>query len=88
MTGLSHWVSQTEATDRENAHRLKARKVIWFGSEGFRGNGNRVETAWRGGGGKYSRMVKSITWEAKQKTGCSYISLFFPIKEDLGMQEA
>lgn len=47
----------------------------------------RVKTAWRGGG-RYSRMVKSITWEAKQKTGCSYISLFFPIKEDLGMQEA
>ena len=23
-------------------------------------------------------MVKSITWDAKQKTGCSYISLFFP----------
>lgn len=33
-------------------------------------------------------MVKSITWEAKQKAGCSYISLFFPTKEDLGMQEA
>jgi len=32
-------------------------------------------------------MVKSITCDAKQKTGCSYISLFFPIKEDGGMQE-
>lgn len=32
-------------------------------------------------------MVKSITCDAKQKTGCSYISLFLPIKEDWGMQE-
>lgn len=31
--------------------------------------------------GRYSRMVKSITWDAKQKTGCSYISLFFPTEK-------
>ena len=53
---------------------------------------------WGGGGGgkagewgRYSRMVKSITWDAKQKTGCSYISLFFPIEKEggyRGMREA
>ena len=29
-------------------------------------------------------MVKYITCDAKQKTGCSYISLFFPTGERIG----
>lgn len=37
-----------------------------------------------GRGVRYSRIVKSITWDAKQKTGCSYISLFLPTEREGG----
>lgn len=85
---FSHWVSQTESTDKPMLKNLKQGEWVGLDLDFLEiMKTERVKTAWRGGG-RYSRMVKSITWEAKQKTGCSYISLFFPIKEDLGMQEA
>lgn len=91
-----HSLSQTTSTDKKQAWQ---EQHLWGGRGGREGGwGERVLKIRRRrerkrerlgrGWWRYSRMVKSITWDAKQKTGCSYISLFFPIKKDRGMQEA
>lgn len=92
-----HSLSQTKGTDKKQAWQ---QQHLWGQSRGRGGYGGeralekKAEKEERAGGWvgrgwwRYSRMVKSITWDAKQKTGCSYISLLFPIKKDWGMQEA
>lgn len=81
------WATDKKSTEEEGGVDIAGRRV---------GGGDVVKESWKreggetgGGWGRYSRMVKSITCDAKQKTGCSNISLFLPTKEeDWDMQES